>query len=328
MNYIVENTYPKISVLLGVYNGEEYLHEAIDSILKQSFKNFEFIIINDGSNDNSVEIIKSYNDSRIVLISQQNKGLPAALNQGLKIAKGKYIARMDADDISEPNRFLEQLLYMEKNPHCVVVASLYNMMTKEGEHLYVAENIIDNKELKGALPYEAPFAHGSSLIRKKALKLINGYHIKMRFGQDMLLWIDLAELGDFSIIPKPLYNFRITPFSNSIVSKKYRKLEHEIFAEYYEFKTLNFDKLKMIPSSGGGLTFKQKMSNYYLRIGMIYLIKNLDVCLARANFHMSIKHNVFNINPYIYYILSYFPINFVLSIKKTISNLRGLLTAY
>src|SRR2546430_10111904 len=94
-----------ISVILSVYNGEEYLKECIESILVQTFKSFEFIIVDDGSTDNSKSIINSYNDPRIKLISQKNQGLASALNTGIKHAQGKYIARMDADDIAMPNRF-------------------------------------------------------------------------------------------------------------------------------------------------------------------------------------------------------------------------------
>ena len=104
---------PLVSVVLSVYNAEKHIVEAIESILTQSYKNFEFIIIDDGSTDGSLEIIKSYDDERIILISRENKGLIASLNEGIEQAKGKYIARMDADDISLSSRFEEQVTFME-----------------------------------------------------------------------------------------------------------------------------------------------------------------------------------------------------------------------
>ncbi|HAS7841575.1 TPA: glycosyltransferase family 2 protein, partial [Vibrio cholerae] len=109
---------PKISVVMSVYNGEKYLGEAIDSILKQTFSDFEFIIINDGSTDKTLEIIKSYmkKDDRIVLVSRENKGLIVSLNEGLDLAKGQYIARMDADDISIKSRFEKQIEFLDSNP--------------------------------------------------------------------------------------------------------------------------------------------------------------------------------------------------------------------
>ena len=319
----MNNTVPKISVVMSVYNGQKYLREAIDSILNQTFKEFEFIVIDDGSTDKSVEIIKSYVDPRIILIKQENQGLAAALNGGIKIAKGKYIARMDADDISEVDRFSLQLQYMENNNHCVAVGSLSNIISKDGDFLYLAENTIDSKKLKTVLPYTTPFAHGSSFIRVSAIRSVGGYHEQMRFGQDMLLWIDLAELGDFAIIPKPLYNFRITPFSNSRTSKKNQKIEKKIFYEYYRDRTLNIDKIKLIPEIGGGLSYNQKMSKYHKGIGVIDLIYKLDKSSAKDNFYISLKYDISNIKSLCYYVLCFFSINFILKLRIIINCLKN-----
>lgn len=113
---------------MPVYNAQEYIREAIDSILNQTFSDFEFIIINDGSTDNSVEIIKNYNDPRIVLVDNtENKGLVSVLNQGLQLAQGEYIARMDADDISLPNRFMEQVNYLDKHPQVGILGAWFHI---------------------------------------------------------------------------------------------------------------------------------------------------------------------------------------------------------
>src|SRR5688500_9607984 len=107
---------PIISVVLPVYNSENYIKEAIDSILNQTFKDFELIIINDGSVDRSAEVIQAIKDSRIVYVDQQNSGLAATLNRGIQMARGKYIARQDNDDISIPERLDMQVNFMENNP--------------------------------------------------------------------------------------------------------------------------------------------------------------------------------------------------------------------
>ena len=112
---------PLISVVMSVYNGEKYLKRSIDSILNQTFKDFEFIIINDGSTDKSLEIIKSYDDDRIVLIDQENKGLTKSLNIGIKTASGKYIARQDADDVSLPDRLKKQVDFLEVREDVVLL---------------------------------------------------------------------------------------------------------------------------------------------------------------------------------------------------------------
>ena len=116
---------PKVSVLMPVYNTkEEYLREAIESILNQTFTDFEFIIINDGSTNNAEEVIKSYKDSRIKYYRQENHGLIYTLNYGLSLCNGEYIARMDSDDISLPFRFEKQIEVLDKNPNIGIVGGL------------------------------------------------------------------------------------------------------------------------------------------------------------------------------------------------------------
>ena len=125
---------PAISVLMSVFNSDKYLHEAIDSILKQTFTDFEFIIINDASTDSSVNIIKSYNDIRIVLIENEtNIGLTNSLNKGIKRATGKYIARMDADDIALPFRFAEQFSFMELHAEIGICGTWVETFNEKGK---------------------------------------------------------------------------------------------------------------------------------------------------------------------------------------------------
>jgi glycosyltransferase involved in cell wall biosynthesis len=107
---------PKISVAMSVFNGEEYLRAAIDSILAQTFSDFEFIIVDDGSTDRSAAIVRGYDDPRFVLLSQENRGVAAALNHAMSRARGEYIARQDADDVSLPERFAQQVQWLEAHP--------------------------------------------------------------------------------------------------------------------------------------------------------------------------------------------------------------------
>lgn len=126
---------PKISVVMPVYNTkEEWLREAIESILNQSYKDFEFIIIDDGSDKSIEPIVNSYNDARIVLIRQENQGIAKSLNYGFKISKGEYIARMDSDDISMPERFEKQVNFLDKNPQISVLGGCFE--TFPDKHVY------------------------------------------------------------------------------------------------------------------------------------------------------------------------------------------------
>jgi len=151
---------PLISVVLSVYNAEKYLVEAIKSILNQTFKDFEFIIINDGSTDKSLEIIESYQkeDERIILISRENKGLIASLNEGIEKAKGKYIVRMDADDISLSTRFEEQVKIMEENQNiglCGTSVIVFGNNIKND----VWKLSKDDKTIKTELLFSSPLFH-------------------------------------------------------------------------------------------------------------------------------------------------------------------------
>ena len=139
----------ELSVILPVYNAQNYIREAIDSILSQTYKDFELIVINDGSTDESVKIIQSYTDKRIVFVNNtQNVGLIKTLNIGLKLAKGKFIARMDADDIALPERFQLQLNKFESNKNLIVVSSDYYLLT--GNKLKYSNNFSGSDGLKSS----------------------------------------------------------------------------------------------------------------------------------------------------------------------------------
>src|SRR5690349_9241462 len=129
-------TKPVFTVLMPVYNGEKYLREAIDSILAQTLTDFEFLIIDDGSKDRSVDIIKSYADPRINLVKNEvNLGISKTLNRGIEIAAAEFIARMDADDISHPTRLQKQYDYLIKNPECALLSTWAKMITEKNEHI-------------------------------------------------------------------------------------------------------------------------------------------------------------------------------------------------
>ncbi len=302
---------PDISVVMSVYNGEKYLREAIKSILNQTFKDFEFIIVNDGSTDKSLEIIKSYNDPRIVFIDQENKGLAAALNVGIKAAKGKYIARMDADDISYSERLKKQIEFMENHPEYVAIGSWANYITDDGEYLYMCKMPIESLSLKSSLPYECPFIHSSVSMRTEIVRAVGGYKDVGRYfyQEDILLWIDLSRIGKFYNILEPLLNFRITPSSCQQHSRNYFPYQMKIVEEYYETGKLNFEKIHLIKPEWGTNSGKVKQSNYYANIGSIYLTQNFNRKLAQKNLLKALHYNILNKRALINLGLSLFPQN-------------------
>jgi len=180
-----------ITVLMSVYNGEKYLRKSIHSVLTQSYKDFEFIIVDDCSSDKTIEIIKSFNDSRIKLLrNDSNLGLSESLNKGIKHSLGKYIARHDDDDISHINRLQNQLNFMEISDNVDAVFCRYKLFDRLG-NIYNSESSFYNDEsaIVEALQNKTnPLAHGSAMIRSDSLINLGGYNNKFIFGQDYELW--------------------------------------------------------------------------------------------------------------------------------------------
>lgn len=200
---------PKVSVVMSVYNCERFLGEAIESILNQTFKDFEFIIINDGSTDSSGEIIKSYKDTRIVFLEQENKGLTASLNRGIEIAKGEYIARMDADDISHLERLDKQVRFLDENLEYALVGTWVQEIDEYGKLIKLWKMGGTDKEIKQVLPRYNCFVHGSTMFKKKCFEMGGGYRASMRqFTEDYDLWLRISERFKVANIGEILYYLR------------------------------------------------------------------------------------------------------------------------
>ena len=211
---------PEVTVLMLVKNGEKYVRDAIDSVLKQSFNDFEFLIIDDGSTDKTTSIIKSYTDSRIQMIKQKPNFIKA-LNKGLSLAKGKFIARMDADDIMHTERLRIQLKRMKLHPDVVVSASWAKSFKDDGSQLsplqfgegYIEHPIL--QMLRGNI-----LVHSSVMIKKS---FIDTHQLKYQhypLSEDYKLWFEVAKAGGkFFIEPQYLLNFRVSDTQITNVKK-------------------------------------------------------------------------------------------------------------
>ena len=208
---------PLVTVLMPVYNGEKYLKRAIESILKQTFRDFEFLIIDDGSADKSAEIIKSFNDARIRLErNETNLGLIKTLNKRLGLAKGKYIARMDCDDISLPKRLSIQVNFMEKHPEIGICGSWVKIMGLKQE--FVNRYPQNHEEARAYLLFNTPLAHPSVIIRKEVMEKHElEYDENYKHAEDYELWSRIIKHTKLSNIPKVLLHYRMHDAS---VSKK------------------------------------------------------------------------------------------------------------
>lgn len=207
---------PEVSVILPVYNGEAYLREAIDSVLAQTFTDFELIIVDDGSTDGSADIIASYKDARIRYIrNEQNKGLIFSLNSAIDTAQGNFVARMDSDDIALAQRFEKQLSYLKAH-ETTVLATRVKLIDACGEPLpdwpEERENI-SFKQIKKFLPKDNCIAHPSVMGRTEVFKKYQ-YRYNQKYSEDYDLWLRLVADG-FRIekLPEPLLLYRILPTS-------------------------------------------------------------------------------------------------------------------
>lgn len=205
---------PKITVLMAVYNGQKYLGQAIESVLSQTFSNFEFFVINDASTDESLKIIQSYNDPRIKIINNdQNLGLTKSLNIGLRQALGKYVARQDADDISLPKRLEKQYKYLESNPEVVLIGSWAEVIDETGKIIGYKKKAIDPDVIKFDIIIANPILHSSIFFRREEILQSGGYNENYKFAQDFELYCRLIKKYKIINFPEILIQFRLHPQS-------------------------------------------------------------------------------------------------------------------
>ena len=211
---------PMVSIVMSVYNGEPFLWDAINSILRQTYPEIEFIILNDGSLDSSSEILKAFasEDARIQLIEhKENLGLTVRLNEGWHAASGKYIARMDADDISLSDRLSMQVDYLENNPDVGVLGTQMNVVNEDCLITEKYEVPISHDQIAWALMFNRSFAHPSVMIRRSILEQAGGYDATFRVSQDHELWTRLIWLTRFANLPEVLVNYRSHASATSIM---------------------------------------------------------------------------------------------------------------
>ena len=179
---------PLVSVVMSVYNGERYLREAIGSILNQTFRDFEFLMINDGSSDRTAEILKDYNINRIKIIkNERNIGLTKSLNKGLRIARGEYIARQDADDVSAPDRLEKEVNFLETHRDYAVVGTFVKILNEDSEVIGLLDRLTADTQIRKCLGTDNCITHGSTMIRKKCLLNVGFYDESIARAQDLSL---------------------------------------------------------------------------------------------------------------------------------------------
>lgn len=220
---------PRVSVILPVYNGEKYLRESIDSVLAQSFEEFELIIVNDGSRDSSGEIAQQYQDSRVIYREQKNQGLAATLNNGAKLAKGEYLARQDQDDLSLPERLTRQVAFMDAHPDCAVLGTWSQVWVEDRSTDRTLRHATDNDTLQCDVLFDSPFVHSSVLMRRSSFETVGGYTTDRdrQPPEDFELWSRMARKYELANLSEVLHVYRevagsmsrieVNPFLDKVV---------------------------------------------------------------------------------------------------------------
>ena len=301
---------PKVTVLMAVYNGERYLREAVESVLCQTFQDFQFLIINDASTDNTRDLILSYDDARIVLVdNKHNAGQTRSLNRGLELSAGQLIARQDADDISEPERLAKQVAFLDRRPEVALLGTWYKEIDLEGTVLGGRKLPCDTTDIRWSLLFFCPFVHSSVMFRKSVVsEQIGFYNEALAYSQDYELWHRIARRFPVANVPEPLVRLRATPWSMTATYGDRVHEGHRIRVVKIE-QLLGWDKIENVESSEvkfgvmsslllGGHTdlnpqAAQKASNEILRLHSAFchdygiLRKGCDTHRAKLTSHMS-----------------------------------------
>lgn len=203
---------PAISVVMSVHNGLSFLGAAIDSVLRQSFADFEFVIVDDGSTDGSADALDRHaaSDPRIRLLHRNRGGLTSALNAGIAMAQGKFVARIDSDDVAEPDRLARQFEFLRSHEECLVVGSAVTLIDPDGDALGIRKyptehDAIEARHLQG----DGAVPHPTAMFRYEAWQAVGGYREAFPCAQDLDLWLRLGEVGRLANLEVPLLRYRL-----------------------------------------------------------------------------------------------------------------------
>ena len=306
---------PCISVIMSVYNGERFLRDAINSILNQTFTDFEFIITNDGSTDGVPHLLNEFmkKDSRIIVFHQKNLGLTESLNKMIKKAKGEYIARMDADDISFQRKFEKQIEKLQSDKNCMVTGCWYQLINENNKPQYEIFFPDKHKCLRRYLNKgRTCYAHGSVMMRREIFEE-QDFSYRFKFGQDFDLWLNLSEQSHLGMVEEVLYQLRnhSNAISFSIIPRRAALMklmqtlsnERNIYGkEVTNWKEEEAKILKYIPL----LTKKEieAYNNYFQAILLFKSGGNSEARRVLSQIQNDLKH--FKMSAVLYY-LSFLP---------------------
>lgn len=278
---------PKISVIMSAYNSDRYIEESILSILNQTFRDFELIIIDDCSTDSVPEVIKKYQelDPRILAIrNETNSGVAVSRNKGIKLAKADYIAIMDSDDIAYPKRLEIQYNFIENNPDVALIGCGTEIIDENGHFMKKRIGLIDPDEIKFRMLLRNPFIHSSVFYRKKIFEESDGYNKEYEYSEDYAFFSFLAGKYQLASIPEVLIKYRENPQSVTSESETRKiqlensyKISHTNIGRYLNLALIRTRAL-LNAVNRRGINFKelvQSMNNYRKLVGAYIYKENL-----------------------------------------------------
>jgi glycosyltransferase involved in cell wall biosynthesis len=315
----------QITVLMPAYNASRYIREAIESVLTQSLTDFELLIINDGSTDETELIVNSFTDDRIKLINQPHQGVATALNLGLLNAAAPLIARFDADDVCYPQRLKMQYDFLQTHPEYVLVGTDVDYADHTGEYLYRYNNIgHTHQEICDRITSFCPFIHSSVMYKKNIALEAGGYDAMAHTFEDYRLWIKFITKGKVCNLSVPLIMVRLNPESvtvdEKLRGKRFSQLKKEMLFHSEVITSLQENELNSILHSQNFLGFKHY--SYNMLLAKKYLWNNYQPAKARLNVWKAITFKPLQFTGYGLLLLSFMPrfvVNKFYSKYKTLS---------
>jgi glycosyltransferase involved in cell wall biosynthesis len=300
---------PKITVLMPVYNAEKFIEDAIRSVLCQTFADFELLIVNDGSTDRSRALINTFDDPRVVVIDQENKGVAAALNNGLTHARAEYIARFDADDICYPERLQLQYDFMQANPAYSIIGTGVDYISVGGDYIFTYRpSAISYSEILALSHKICPFIHSSVCYKKDLIIRYGGYNEYAHTFEDHLLWKNIIKNEKGCNLSTALIKVRLNPDSITIDEKwrtpLFKRIKHRALLQLDISK---LDGLKLIEICKKQHTVRIKEGAYYALLGKKYLWNNYQPLKARENLRKTLAISPFHLKNYLLLLISFLP---------------------
>ncbi|MDB5137232.1 MAG: glycosyltransferase [Mucilaginibacter sp.] len=314
--------HPKISILMPAYNAGKYIREAIASVLSQTCRDFELLVINDGSTDETEIIVSSFHDPRVVLINKEHEGIAIALNMGLRLARAPYIARFDADDICLPQRLEKQLNFLEDHPDYVLVGSDAEYIIENGDFLFSFQCIAhSNDEIQQKLYVYCPFIHSSVMYKRDDVIKAGGYNVHAHNFEDYLLWTSLAKTGKLQNLREPLIKVRLNASSVTIDEKwrgeRFRQLKRQATTRGSITEEEGGELLAIIKSQN---VRRIKEGAYHALCGKKFLANNYQPVKARRHVLKAISVRPFRLDNYLLFVVSYFPEQLIAWLHKQSPN--------